>query len=274
MRNYWSCGSLADKIRGTPKLKCGTSKEWKEWEKEAKSKHKFRYWIAETALDKIQDIIMYPIDRLYDIKYWFLNRFVTKTHALTSNLKKGEWHEMDERILHCLFDELVNWVEVDLAWKHIAYCKEAREEYNSPWYALGFFRLRTWRNAAAGLSYLNWESKLIMDEDYGISKDDPKYGNPTPQAEKAIEVIRLYNWWRFKRPYRPDPYEISGWSEYCDSKNREDLWDFLDFEDETEEQKEKTLKMIEHSNEIEEFYYKEDTDNLISLINLRRNLWT
>ena len=113
MRNrYWSNGKFANWVRGTPQPECGTSKEWRDWKQTAKTKHPFRYWLAETALDKIQDFIMYPIDKLYSVKYWLVNRFVTKTHQLTSNLKKGEWHELDERILHCLFDELVNFVEV------------------------------------------------------------------------------------------------------------------------------------------------------------------
>jgi len=28
---YWSCTKFADWIRGTSKIKCGTSEEWNEW---------------------------------------------------------------------------------------------------------------------------------------------------------------------------------------------------------------------------------------------------
>ena len=41
--SYWSGSKLADKIRGTDKLKMGTGTAWREWREEAKAKHKFRY---------------------------------------------------------------------------------------------------------------------------------------------------------------------------------------------------------------------------------------
>ena len=56
MRNYWTCSPFADWIRGTTKLKCGTGKEWAEWEKSAKAQYPIRWWIAEEGLDKINRI--------------------------------------------------------------------------------------------------------------------------------------------------------------------------------------------------------------------------
>lgn len=218
---YWSNGKFADFVRGTLSLECGTSEEWRDWRNTAKTKHPIRFWIVEEGFDKVQNFIMYPIDKMYDIKYWYLNRFVTKTHCLTSNLKKGDWHELDERILYCLFDELINYVEVDLAWKNIAYDKEAAEKYKIPWYALGWFRTRTWRNPQAGLDYLDWEITLTMDESWGLTPDDPNYNMKPDQALKAEEIVDLYNWWKNIRSNRIEPIESSGWSEYCDRKINE-----------------------------------------------------
>lgn len=35
--HYWTIGKFADWLRGTPKLKCGTSEEWNDWEDKAKA---------------------------------------------------------------------------------------------------------------------------------------------------------------------------------------------------------------------------------------------
>ena len=32
--HYWTIGKFADWLRGTPKLKCGTSEQWDAWEKQ------------------------------------------------------------------------------------------------------------------------------------------------------------------------------------------------------------------------------------------------
>jgi hypothetical protein len=272
---HWSNSKLADFIRGTVQLKCGTAEEWRDWEQTAKTKHPFRYWLTETALDKLQDFIMYPIDKLYSIKYWFNNRFITKTHTLTSNLKKGEWHEFDERILHCLFDSLVDWVEIELAWKNIICDEEAAKIYDAPWYSKGWWRFRVWRSPAAGLDHLDWETTLTKDEDWGVEKDNPEYGKTTDQAIKAQEISELYHWWKYTRPNRPDPYDVSGWTEYCEEKRNKgnNFWDFMS-ENETEEEKQQSRKKIDLLNKIEEEYYQEDQNMLIRLIKIRRSLWT
>jgi len=64
MRNYWTCSKFADWIRGTTKLKCGTGKEWHEWEKAAKAKYPVRWWIAEEGLDHIQDVWCWIPERI------------------------------------------------------------------------------------------------------------------------------------------------------------------------------------------------------------------
>ena len=146
-------------------------------------------------------------------------------------------------------------------------------EYDISWNATGFFRSRTWRCPKAGLDHLRWETTLIKDESYGLNKDDPEYGQPTEQSLKAKELMDLYNWWLYKRPARIDPYEISGWSEYCAEKSFEDSSWFLSSE-KTEEERERSRKMTSLIDEMEEDYYAEDESMLIRLIKLRRSLWT
>ncbi len=274
MRNYWSCSKFADFIRGTIKLECGSGKDWREWEQLAKEKHPIRFWVAEEGLNKLQDFIMWPIDKLYAIKYWFVNRFITRTHQLTSNLKKGEWHEFSERLLYCAFDELVNFVEIESSWNYIIWDEEARKKYDPPFTAAGWFRLRNWRSSEAGIASLEWQTKLVKDEDWGYEKEHPEYGTPTHQAISAKEALELYNWWKNIRPNRPDPYDVSGWSIICDKRRERNNGEFWWSEDETKEEREDSNKALKISNKLEEEYEDEDEKMLIKLIKIRRSLWT
>ena len=271
--NHWSCSKFADWVRGVPSLTCGTSQEWNNWKKECKEHNSLRYWLAEEGLTHLQNFIMWPSDKLYLLKYWFVNRFVTKTHSLTSNLKKGQWHEFNERMLHCLFDELINFVEVEKAWKNIICDKEAAKKYNAPWYATGWFRFRNWRSPEAGLDYLDWESTLIMDESWGLEKDNPKYGKKSSQAETAETISKLYHWWKYSRPNRLDPYDASGYTELSKKRDESDKGIFGSH-DETGEEREESKKVMDLVIQIEEEYHAEDTQMLIGLIKIRSNLWT
>lgn len=274
--HYWSCSKFADWLRGTAKPKAADSTEWNIWRRRAQQAHQFRYWLAEEGLDYIQDFVMWPIDVVYSVKYYIANRWVTKTHALTgSSLKKGEWHELDTRLLHCMFDELVNHVEVELAWSHVVWDKDARKEYSVPFYGVGRWRTRTWRSPKAGLDHLAWAGALTKDESWGLVPGDPEYGNPTPQAEAAQEVAKLYDWWKNVRPHRADPYAVSGWTDMCNQRRNEDTQDddwFL--RDRTPEQEAQSRAALDKIDELERQYDEQDTEMMVRLIKIRQYLWT
>jgi len=267
---YWSCGKFADWLRGTMKPHSATSKGWKEWEGQAKSSHPIRYWIVEEGLDGVQNVINYPKDKVYSAKYWFNNRFITKTHAMTSNLPKGQWHEFETRLLHSMFDELVNFVEIEQAWNCIAWDDDAAKKYNVPFYARGWFRWRTWRSPEAGIASLEWASKLT-DEEF-LPDDKKDKAKPTHQANTAKEILELYHWWKNVYLNRPDPHDTSGWSELC-GRRRENYSDFM-WEDSTKEEKKETRKVLNIAQKIEDQYNKEDDLMMIRLIKIRRGMWT
>lgn len=254
MREYWSCSKFADALRGTPKPEYASSGDWNKWRETAKEAHPFRYWLTEEALDSIQDFIRYPLDKLYDIKYYILNRYVTKTHALNSNLPKGQLYDLDHRIMHSLFDELVNFVEIEKAWLRVVW-NEDKEKYKVPGWAVGPFRTRTWRCPEAGIDYLNWEMTDPTTKD-------------THQGESARITLELYYWWKNIYANRPDPMDASGWSEYCARECN-------DIPPETKpEDQEKVDFMISEMNRIEQEYDREDEEMLVKLIKIRRSLWT
>lgn len=274
--HYWTCSKFADWLRGTAKLKAGTSEEWDEWTTTAQMRHSFRYWLAEEGLDHLQKIVYFIPDTLYAIKYYINNRWISRTHSLTAHprdIKPGQWQDMGNRFLPCLFNELVDFIEIEKAWSHIAWGdKEARAKYNPPFWASGWFRWRMWRSPQAGLDHLEWEMTLTNSE--WCEPDNPDYNKPTLQAVNAKELKELYTWWTETYRNRPDPYEASGWSAACDAV-RESNGGKLSFST----PKDPVLKEAQDTahnllRKIEEDYEKEDEEMLIRLIKIRNSLWT
>lgn len=278
--NYWSCSKFADWVRGTDKLRMGTSDQWDDWHQSASSAHKIRYWIAEEALDAVQNFVTWPVGKLYDIKYYINNRWVTRTHALTAHardIKPGSWCDVGNRFLPCLFNELVDYVEVELAWWHIAWDDEAKKKYQAPFWARGWFRWRTWRSAECGLANLEWQMNIRANESYGLKEGDKGWNEPTRQAISAKEIYDLYTWWTTVYPNRPDVHDASGWSAYCDKKralNPDSGMSLFSDKGMTKELKAEGNRALKLSNKIEEQYRKEDEAMMIRLIKIRDSLWT
>ena len=271
---YWSCSKFADWLRGTNKPNAATSRGWNEWSKLAKETHPVRYWIVEEGLDMIQDFITWPVRKIYDAKYYINNRWVTRTHALTAHprdIRPGTWSDVGNRFLPCLFNELVDFVEVELAWWHIVWDDEKKAEFKAPFYARGWWRWRVWRCAEAGVANLNWQRGLRNDAEW-VDKDDPDYGKPTPQAERAQEILELYKWWTLGRVLRVDPYDASGWTAFCERRRKDGT--FFDLEDRNEEERAESGRILDKCHELEEKYEAEDEAMMIRLIKVRNALWT
>jgi hypothetical protein len=273
--NYWSCTKFADWIRGTNKLGVGTSEEWDEWRTTAQMRHNFRYWLAEEALDAVQNFVNYPMDKLNDIRYYINNRWVSKSHALTADprdIRPGSWSDVGNRFLPCLFKELVDFVEIEQAWHHCMWNDEERAKYNVPWYRSGWLRLRTWRCPEAGMAYLTWASTLTNEE--FLDDDKKSEAVPTYQANSAKEIIELYTWWTVTYRNRPDPYEASGWTAACEA-SRAANGGRLHFGTEKDpvlkKASDRAHKLLQ---KIEKAYEAEDEAMMIRLIRVRQSLWT
>ena len=233
--NYWSCSKLANYIRGTPKP---AALEWDAWEKyhdDAKKKHPFRYWVAEEFLSYLQDFVNLPIDIYYTIRVYIRNRFVDKIHYLKTGLTPGEYYDLDTRILHGLFNELVDLVEIEYA--HL-----------SKWDKTKSYKFIRGRCVEAGMDYLKWAGTLTYGTDFKLKKNDKDYNKPTPQAVAAQKTLELYQWWK-NRNNRPNPHDIF-------SKEKDGPKYFLKID------------------KMEKEYYKEDNKMLIELIKIRESLWT
>lgn len=276
MRNhYWTCSKFADWLRGTAKPTAETSSGWARWHRQAQALHPIRYWLADEGLEYLQKVFYWPTDQLYALKYYINNRFVTRTHALTAHprdIKPGTWCDVGNRFLPCLFNELVDFVEIELAWWNIAWSgSEERRKYQAPFWATGWFRWRSWRSPESGIDNLKWQMSLTND---WLDDEHPDRHKPSQQAEKAKEILELYTWWKEVYPKRPDPYEVSGWSEYCEQKREKGSLFFDEDDDNLNVEKVDTQPMLDKIRELEAQYEKEDTDMMIRLIEIRQSLWT
>lgn len=267
---YWSNTKFADWIRGSNKPDVATAGGWRKWREQAKKDNPVRYWMAETGLQTLQDIVNWPTDQLYSVKYYITNRWIDQSHALVAHpkhIKPGDYMDFDYRILHCLFDELIDFVEIEKAYSNFRWHEEKLKQLK--WWQGGRWRTRTWRNAEAGIDHLKWEISLT-DEEW-LDAEQKHLAKPTRQAEAAAEILELYQWWTHVYPNRPDPYEASGWSDYCASKRERGIHLL---EEDPDEDREKTRSMLDKCKEIENQYHEEETQMLIRLIKLRGSLWT
>ena len=275
---YWSCSPFADWLRGTKKLGAGTAEEWDDWTTAAQMKHNFRYWLAEEALGHIQDFVTWPERKLNDVRYYINNRWISRSHSLTAHprdIKPGQWQDVGNRILPCLFNELQDFVEIEQAWHHCMWSDEAKTKFDVPWWRSGWFRWRTWRCPEAGMEYLRWASGLTIGSDMGAEPGSKGYGEPTYQAKAAKEIIELYTWWTDTYRNRPDPYDASGWTDHCEAmriKYPGKMFSSLNTND--KEDRKASDKAHNLLRKIEAAYEKEDEAMMIRLIKIRQSLWT
>ena len=168
----------------------------------------------------------------------------------------------------CLFNELVEFVEIEQAWHHCVWDEEARKTYSYPWWRRWY---RQWRCPEAGIAYLKWAMTLTNEE--FLDEDQKHLAEPTYQAKAAKEILELYTWWKEVYPNRPDVHDASGWSAYCEMR-REKGYHLLDMEDKTPEMAEMCKTALDKSHEIEKAYNDEDEEMMIRLIKIRESLWT
>jgi hypothetical protein len=243
--HYWTCSKFADWIRGEKKPYALEWGGWEVWEQEQKAKRPIRFWLSDTGLKWLQNIVYFPSDIYHTIDCYVSNRWISKTHYLKTGFKPGGYYEFDEKIIHALFNELVDFVEKDLA--HMGNFN-SKEKYT----------FKNGRCVEAAYNYFKWAKNL---------KDTLPNGKRvlSQQAKGSRKIKQLYEWWTKKRPNRPDPYEASGWSKVCELSSLSDF---------SAKQQSKQNQAMKKLIQIEDKYDNEDTAMLIELIKIRHHLWS
>lgn len=208
-----------------------------------------------SAREKISRIIIRILAFLFYSLPWFPRnfisyfntRFVTKSHCLKTGLKRGIDHELDDRILHGLFNELVEYVEVDLA-VMLRFCFP--EEHTIPrwrtYWALSY--LFPVRNPELGLKFIELSTKIHDGTEEDLFPWDKR------DREVKNKVKELYLWWTEERPRESKALN--------DMHKR--VWEDYDKRPSDEERE-----------EFDNLYNKldrKDTEMLIALIEIRHDL--
>lgn len=256
---YWAHSKFVKNIRRRLGVEvapdAASARGWREFNQRMKGS--FKHWLTDDLVDHIQDIVLFPSDVYRNIRIRLKKRFVERNWCMDTKLGRWEYHEIDTRVIHGLFETLVDFVEHEKA--NMQYISESWKDGEQVKVD------RVFPSREKGLEYLDWEA--------GLDEESPH------QAETAREVKELYLWWKDVRPNRPDPMDASGWSTYCEERRNEcddedDFWCQFDHEDETEEEAAHASEMIDKLHQIEEQQYQEDTDMAIRLIKIRRSMWT
>ena len=256
--HYWSCSKFADWIRGEKKPYALELGKWSEWKKEQKQIRPWRFWLSDTVLPKIQNIVYFPYDVYRTVKTYVRNRYFDKIHYLKTGLKPGEYYDLDTRILYGLFNELVDFVEIELA--HL-----------SKWDTNKKYKFKNKRCVEAAYDYFSWVENNFEQTKTTVAKESKTgssysyymdmYYAAINDVNRSRQIKRLYEWWKKERPNRVDPYSSRV---LC-----YDIDDILSNK-KTKEQKE----IMEKARLLESKYENEDTEMLIELIKLRNHLWT
>lgn len=224
-------------------------KEWFFIHKKEKEAHPFLYWIDK---DVMQFFSLQKM-RLDDMKYWFMYRFIKahKYHLVDTELGYG-YHSNDRILMHANFKILKDFVEIEKAQHQYAWKDEPKD--TPP--------------IEAALKYIDWERSLVISEDE-VDADDPRIGMPTSQATSANEIKELYLWWTVDRPARQDPYDA-----YPDDE-KDDGTDWFERQAmRTEKEEIANHNRFKKIRVMEADYEEEDTDMLVRLVKIRKELWT
>lgn len=276
MTRHYAETALFQWIRSKLNIKKPVALRWGEWEKwddELKKNNPIGFFLTETLPELLEKIPENTIDHIDNVRHFVCN-YVYGTHCLRSTLSRGEWHELDTRVLHCMFDSFVDFIEIETANHHI-WCGGDAKKYKVPFWHK--YRLLNWgqsfRCPEAGMAHLEWEMTL--------NQNDPETNQPisTRQAAAAVEKMELYKWWKEERPARKGAWEATGFRAFWDSMDtkygRNSDWLGLgDSGKMTEEEQTEYTRLQKLADECEMKYDDEDETNLIRLIKLRHSLWT
>lgn len=276
MRRHYSSSAFIKWLRNKLDINKPYALPWggfEKWEAELKAQRPIAYFFTEVLPEWFEKPAEWLIDPIHEGTYYIRNRFVTQTHVLRTGLEKGKWHELERRMLHGMFNELVDFVEIDQAWHHVVWDNEAKQKYKTPWWrSSSIFRFGEWRNADAGLDYLKWCMTL----------DDPEkdeHEQCISQAVGARETLVLYSWWKDVYLQRPeDAYNAVGVTEFSERMKEkygdEATWPGLQKSPLTLDERAEQTKLYDSARTLEEDWVKEEEAMMIRLIKHRQSLWT
>lgn len=272
---------LRDKVFCKKKADALTSQGWTDWYNDYRKNSPMGFWITETFPRYLERIVHHQEGHWDSLRSYISNRFTSKTHmVVASSLKKGDWYETDERLLHMSFQLLVDFIEHDKAqnqyWSH-------KEKYKRNWFCRNSRWVRAFqkvRDAQAGIDYIRWEMALTYDSSFNNKDLNPNDDNYSPQARHSHEIMTLYHWWKEVRPNRIDSYVESGLKDFeaemaVKYEEKDDLQTILSMhKNYSAADKAQRRVHSEQMHTIDNDREKEDEAMLVRLAKIRRSLWS
>jgi len=235
-----------------------TLTEWRIYHNNFEQEHPYVNKVID-IIEALESITVYIPNKLEKLRCYIKNKYFKKYHYLKSDLKPHEYYDLDTRMLHGLFNELVNFVEIECAHMSIVFDKPAKKKYKLPFYAstrYGFLFPEV-KSAQAGLDYIEFQYLSSNDESYN-------------------KILELYNWWKNIRPIRKDPYDSDDIEQFYKAMELKYKTKIRILEDDvlSEEERKFLRNLYKKIREQEALQYEEDTNMLIDLIKIRGYLWT
>lgn len=231
---------------------------WTDFAAEFKKKAPIRYIIKYAIVHRIEGFY----DKLGRLGWNIHYHIIRKYHLVDTKLGPG-YHEIDKRMLHANFELLVDYVEIECANIATAFDGKARKK------ALGWrrklpsiLRFKEFRSRDLGIKHLEWETTLA-------SATIDTYEQSLGQAQRAVQVILLYTWWKEIYPNRQD-------LEYPDIGEKTHSLRFLSkkWRKNNPEDNAKISQWSKDSFQQELDWDDEDEEMLIALMKIRKGLWT
>lgn len=228
---------------------------WDEFESKFRKKAPVRYFIKH-FVEQIEDIISILSHFAWAIQY----RTIHKYHLVDTKLDPG-YHEIDKRMLHANFELLVDYVEIECANMATAFkSKERKAAMGWRRHLPAFLRFSEFRSRDLGIKHLEWETTLA-------SPTMNEYERSTGQAQRAVQVILLYTWWKEVYPNRKElesPDQASVGLEFLSKR----------WKKENPDMSEKISQWSRDHFQQELDWDKEEQEMLIALMKIRKGLWT
>lgn len=213
----------------------GGKYSYKRRQSRLKANFPVRYFLSETLPSFLAFVKNRYIEKP---RTWIKYRTTRRFHVLKMRTLEPGYYDTDTRMLHAVFQLLVDYVEVELARMNI--------DFKGTW--------KNGRCPEAGVNYLEWE----------IDDEMCKVGASPTQSDLAKEKLYLYKWWTESRPLRVDPWDTDIiWANKARGSSLDDFFaGNYDPEPGTQAQT------------LESFYDQEDQEMLERLVVIRKSLWT
>jgi len=236
-----------------------TMEEWDKWNNTARQ-NKLKWFLADTVPTWFAVTFQYRYENaISKLK----SKYIRKHNLIKINsLKDDEWYDTDTRMMHGMFQLLVDFVELEKSHMQIMLFED-----NPPRY----MRKAKYRSAEMGINYLDWEISLSKEE------------GELNQSKNAKQIKELFVWWKYDRPTRIDPMDVKGsmgmstnefYSDMHDDKNDNGKVSskFVQIDRRKDKEPELYKSVNTAYDDADVNYKKEDEQMLIELVKLRKSL--